>query len=190
MDGYHHVKLTKQKHKSKYVLTHRIVAMAFIPNPENKPQVNHKDGVKTNNNVDNLEWVTNLENSLHLWNVLGRKVSEETKKRISIAKSNPSNETRKRMSVAQKARGLNLSMNPNAKKVVRLEDEKIYSTMKEAAEDLGIDYRLISATCNGWQHSAAGYHWMFYSDWVNEKSRYENKEVANYEKDLRNLQLA
>lgn len=58
--GYKRVQI-----KDKWVSVHRLVAKAFIPNPDNKPQVNHKDTNKTNNYVDNLEWVTNAENHAH-----------------------------------------------------------------------------------------------------------------------------
>ena len=62
--GYLHIILYKNC-KSKVGRIHRLVAQAFIPNPENKPQINHIDGNKSNNNVNNLEWVTNSENQKH-----------------------------------------------------------------------------------------------------------------------------
>ena len=50
---------------------HRLVAIYFIPNPELKATVNHKDGVRTNNSIDNLEWNTYSENNQHSWDILG-----------------------------------------------------------------------------------------------------------------------
>lgn len=64
VNGYYSVNLSKEgKRKTRFV--HRLVLQAFLPNKENKPHVNHKDGNKINNNVANLEWCTPRENTLH-----------------------------------------------------------------------------------------------------------------------------
>ena len=63
--GYYQCTLRDDKNKKHYKRTHRLVARAFIENPNNLPQVNHKDGNKLNNHVDNLEWCTNKDNTQH-----------------------------------------------------------------------------------------------------------------------------
>lgn len=67
-NGYLRIYIPKLKKK---FLLHRVVAAAFIPNPEGKTQVNHIDGNKQNNNVDNLEWCTPKENSIHFFEKMG-----------------------------------------------------------------------------------------------------------------------
>lgn len=64
-NGYEFVALTRSYRHSENHSRHRLVAEAFIPNPYNLPCVNHKDGNKQNNSVDNLEWVTYSENLKH-----------------------------------------------------------------------------------------------------------------------------
>lgn len=55
--------------KRKMFTVHRLVALAFIPNPKNKPEINHKDGNRLNNDYTNLEWCTRQENSDHAWKI-------------------------------------------------------------------------------------------------------------------------
>ena len=81
--GYKSVGLCKNsvlRHKQ----VHRLVAEAFIPNPEKKPEVNHKNGIKTDNRVENLEWVSHQENLNHARNILGKKNAHPARKVIQI----------------------------------------------------------------------------------------------------------
>jgi len=68
-NGYLKAHLSKDN-KPKNQLIHRLVAEAFLPNPESKPTVNHKNGDKTDNRLENLEWATVSENCLHKFKVL------------------------------------------------------------------------------------------------------------------------
>lgn len=91
-DSYQFVQLRKDGcYHARYI--HRLVAESFIPNPENKPEVNHKDRNPKNNNINNLEWVTPSENVRHAiqhgYDIgaanRGNKLSEEHKAKISKA---------------------------------------------------------------------------------------------------------
>ena len=70
--GYRQIMLYKHNVGKMYQV-HRLVAAAFIPNPDSLPTVNHKNGIKTDNRADNLEWCSYSDNNLHALNVLGRK---------------------------------------------------------------------------------------------------------------------
>lgn len=137
--GYLFVSLSKQN-INLGGLSHRFVAKAFIPNPENKPQVNHIDGVKTNNNVENLEWVTNQENVEHA-------------KKMGLMVYRPENLRKATISAAE-------ANKIKVKRICKTSGETtIYNSIIEAGKDNNNKQKGISETLNGRQKSAAGYNW-------------------------------
>jgi len=136
--------LTVALHKNKKQKTHkvhRLVAFAFIKNPNNKPHVNHIDGNKSNNRVDNLEWCTQLENNRHSFHEL---------KRGSWR--------------------IGLRIRPtNAKEVLQFNKEtnqliKTYPSIMEAGRETGIQFKNIHKVCCGGRKTAGGYAWKYAED--------------------------
>ena len=138
-DGYVLVNLYKNG-ISKNLLVHRIVAKAFIPNPNNLSQINHKDGNKQNNRIDNLEWCSAKENITHTYKKLNRNG-------ISPNKGKFGNDNSNSMITLQ------YDMNGN---LIKKWESKI-----EASKELNIDAGSISKCCNGERKQAGGYIWKY-----------------------------
>jgi len=83
--GYENIQLCNDG-KVKHHKIHRLIAQAFIPNPENKPCINHIDHNRSNNILSNLEWVTHRENLLHMIKA-GRNTPRKSKKHILTKKT-------------------------------------------------------------------------------------------------------
>lgn len=156
--GYKKVSL-KKDNKGKTSKVHRLVAIAFIPNPMNLPQVNHKDENPSNNNVDNLEWCDakyNVNYGNHNKKLskalMGRKLDKKQVEKMS--------------------KMFNGGGNPRAQKVIC--NGKTYGCVKDLAKEIGIDNSLLMKYIKGKRKSP---EWIkkLNIQLINEESR-ENNE--------------
>lgn len=131
--GYLHVHLSKNG-KNKVIKVHRLVADAFLPNPDNLPQVNHKDENPLNNNFENLEWVTAKQNVNH--GTRNKRAGE------SISKAMRNNKK-------------------NSKPVICLETGIIYPSSREVQRLFGFDHSHICDCCKGKQNTCGDFHWRY-----------------------------
>ena len=129
LNGYCFVGLSFEG-KTKDFFVHRLVAQAFIDNPDNKPQIDHINAIKTDNRVENLRWVTaqeNIQNPLNMAHLLGSRNPFYGKKH--------SEETRAKM--VKNHAHLCGKDNPAARKVINLNTGEIFDTVKGAAAFYG-----------------------------------------------------
>lgn len=131
--GYNRVVLSKEG-TSYNRIVHRLVAQAFIPNPNNLPEVNHKDEDKTNNIPENLEWCSNKYNVNYGTGLARRMVSQR----------NHPNESK--------------AVRQFSKKGVVIAD---YPSIKEAVRRTGVKAETISKSCRGLQKFCHTYYWRF-----------------------------
>lgn len=144
--GYAVITLHKNG-KMRTFQVHRLVAAAFIDNPENKPEINHLDEDKLNNRVENLQWATSKENAN--WGTRNNRISEYVKKN-PIPMPYGQKRGRRKKEVIQ--------LDPITKEIVSRHESTI-----AASNSVGCSNANISECCNGKRKTAKGYLWRFAS---------------------------
>lgn len=175
--GYMMVHLYQgNKRKAWYI--HRAVALTFIPNPYRKEEVNHLDGNKSNNNLNNLEWCTRSENGKHAYKVGLRTISQEQieKAKATIMKVNNDPVLREkgllRAAQANKKKSQTeymLNSSNQFKPIYCVELKRIFLCARRVEQKLGIKRNTIHKALEKNYSSCQGYHWKHL-----EKHRFNN----------------
>ncbi|MDM0987481.1 NUMOD4 domain-containing protein [Clostridium perfringens] len=156
-NGYLEAVLCKNG-KTKHITVHRLVAIHFIENINNLPIVNHIDGNKQNNKVDNLEWCTYSYNVKHAFRTGLAKITDETREKMSNAhkgeKSSNYNKklsdlTRNKISKSKKKIGENKKV-----KIICITTDEKFDSLTLASQKYNVRLQYISACCRGKQKSA------------------------------------
>lgn len=152
--GYLLISLYKKGYRKANTI-HRLVALHFIPNPDNLPQVNHKDGDKLNNHVYNLEWVTNSENSKHFFKYGN---SENARK----VRSENLRKTATDPVIREKIRQTLLKKHFAAKRVKQIDlDGNVVAVYNSGRQARAKGFNNISKVLTGKQDTAGGYKWEY-----------------------------
>lgn len=141
-----------QNNKRKAITVHRLVAMAFLPNVDNKPVINHKDGNKQNNAVSNLEWASQSENMKHAFSSgLSENARQSAKQRMSVIGKRYAKDNVKHILKANvEARKPVLQYDLNGNFIAE------YESIKAARKATGCD---VSRVINGVFKQSKGYTW-------------------------------
>ena len=156
--GYLMVGLTKNG-KQKLFLVHTLVAEAFIPNPENKPCIDHINTIRTKNYVWNLRWVTHEENSNNplTKNKMSENHREQIRENNHMYGKHHTEEKKKKMSKANSKPVVQI--NPNTNEV------KVWESATVAERIMGFSQSKINECCRGKRKSHKGYKWMYLEDY-------------------------
>jgi len=174
-NGYKQVSLLKNQKRKVYYI-HRLVAEYFLSNPNNLPEINHIDGNKQNNCVDNLEWCTRVENLNHAIKTGLKKTSDKQKevarknilsmspeiKKYALEKAREELKKRPRNLVMKQINKLAII---NSKSVLQYDLNnhliKTYSSLNNASKETGIKSQNISMCCRNIIKQSGGYIWKY-----------------------------